>query len=406
MTLAHLAGTSLVVLAGLGVSQVESTPAPGAPEAAALRARGLELGYNLDHREALAAFREAIAADPDNPSGYRLAAASTWIAILFEQGAVTVDDYLGEARSTVARPAPSPALATAFREFLQKAQTLSERRLKDSPRSADAHYQVGAAYGFQAAYTATVEGKVFGSFGAARRAYNEHERALELDPSRKDAGLVPGLYRYAISELSAPKRWFAHLAGFGGGRERGLALVEAAARYPSDVQPNALFTLILLYNREKRYDDALRTIAELRQRFPRNRLLWLESGSTALRAGRPADARRFLEEGLARFSADTRPRATGEEARWRFSYGSSLVALHDAEPAAKELNAALAASTRDWLRGRIHNELGKLADLAGARSRALTEYREAERLCRQAQDNACVDEAKALMKRAYVGRTS
>ena len=95
------------------------------------------------------------------------------------------------------------------------------------------------------------------------------------------------MYRYAVSELSMPLRLGAYLAGLGGGRERGLRMVEEAARYPSDVQPNAQFTLILLYNRAARYDDALRVIGDLQQRFPRNRLLWLEAGGTALRAERP-----------------------------------------------------------------------------------------------------------------------
>ena len=50
-------------------------------------------------------------------------------------------------------------------------------------------------------------------------------------------------------------RLLARLMGFGGDRARGLHLVEEAARYPSSVQSNALFTLVLLYNREARYDD-------------------------------------------------------------------------------------------------------------------------------------------------------
>jgi tetratricopeptide (TPR) repeat protein len=400
-----LVGAAIVLSLGIGAREdaasPRSLPAADPAAAAALRARGLELGYSLDHAEALATFREAIAADPDNPAGYRLAAATTWITILFEQGAITVDDYLGEAQSSVPRSAPSPALDAAFHEFLQKAQTLSERRLKDHPKDADAHYQVGAAFGFQASYTATVEGKVLGSFGAARRAYSEHERALELDPGRQDAGLIPGLYRYAVSEMSAPKRWIAHLVGFGGGREQGLRLVENAARYPSDVQSNALFTLILMYNREARFDDALRAIEQLQHRYPRNRLLWLEAGGTALRAGRPADARHSLEEGLARLARDPRPRATGEEARWRYAYGATLVALRDLPPADRELRAALTGATRDWLRGRTHRELGKLADLAGDRPRALGEYREADRLCRQDHDGACADEVQNLLKRVY-----
>ena len=59
---------------------------------------------------------------------------------------------------------------------------------------------------------------------------------------------------------------------------RGLRLVEEAAAYASDVQANARFTLIVIYNREQRYTDALRVIHELQLQYPRNRLLWLEAG--------------------------------------------------------------------------------------------------------------------------------
>jgi tetratricopeptide (TPR) repeat protein len=373
-------------------------PFSGWATAAALRTRGLELGYNLDHDEALAAFNEAIAADPHDPAPYRLKAAATWIALLFEQGVITVDDYLGQARANLPRSSPTAALDTAFHDSLRHALTLSEQRLAEHPTDADAHYQIGAAYGFLASYTSTVDGRVLGSLGAARRAYREHERVLALDPRRKDAGLIVGLYRYAVAALPGPLRLMAHLAGFGGGRERGLRMVEEAASYPSDVQSNALFTLILLYNREARYDDALRVIGELQRRYPRNRLLWLEAGNTALRAGRLAEAKASLEEGLARLSRDGRPRASGEEARWRYAHGATLVALKDVTAAEPELRAALAGATRDWVRGRAHKELGKLADLSGNRSRARDEYRLADRLCRQDHDSECSDEVKRSWK--------
>jgi tetratricopeptide (TPR) repeat protein len=392
----------LVICTG-GWERLESAGPPGVaptvdPAAAALRTRGLELGYNLDHREALAAFTEAIAADPSDPAPHRLKAATTWITLLFEQGVITVDDYLGQARANLPRSTPTAALDTAFHDSLRQALTLSERRLKDHPTDADAHYQVGATFGFLASYTATVEGRVLGSLGAARRAYREHQRVLELDPGRKDAGLIVGLYRYAVAALPAPLRLMARLAGFGGGREHGLRLVEEAARYPSDVQANALFTLILLYNREARYDDALHVIGELQQRYPRNRLLWLEAGNTALRAGRFTEARASLEEGLARLSRDGRPLAMGEEARWRYAYGAALVAMKDGTAAERELRAAISGAARNWVRGRAHKELGKLADLAGNRPRAREEYRLAERLCRQDHDSECSQEVNRLLK--------
>jgi len=368
------------------------------PAAAAARERGLMLGYNLDHAEALDAFREAIAKDPDDPTTYRLLAGVAWVALLFEQGIITVDDYLGQARSTLARTPPNPVLDTAFRDALGRARELSEAGLRRHPNDAEAHYQVGAADGFLASYAATVHGRVLGSLGPARHAYREHERVLEIDPARKDAGLIVGLYCYGIAALPAPLRLLAHLAGFGSGRERGLRLVEDAARYPSHVQSNALFMLVLLYNREARYDAALGVIEELQRRYPRNRLLWLEAGGTAVRAGRPAAAKTMLEEGLARLSRDSRPRAFGEEARWHYTYGVALAALEDGAAARRELQAALNEAPRDWLRGRVHAELGRIADRSGNSSRALDEYRLADRLCRSDHDSECVNELKRVMR--------
>ena len=188
------------------------------------------------------------------------------------------------------------------------------------------------------------------------------------------------------------------MAGFGGGRDRGLRLVEEAAAYPSDVQTNARFTLVVIYNREARFDAALRVIAELQRQYPRNRLLWLEAGSTALRAGRPAVARQWLEQGLAMLAADTRPRAFGELARWHYYHGAALVALRDPDAARRALDAALRDPSRAWVQGRIHIELGKLADLAGDPPRALGEFDQAVRLCSADEDDVCVKDARALMR--------
>jgi tetratricopeptide (TPR) repeat protein len=370
-------------------------------KAAAFRARGLELGYNHDYPQAFAAFKDAIAADPDDATAYRLLAATAWVRLLFEQGAITVEDYLGQTRATLPRRPPDADLGSIFTDSLNRAIALSDQRLRERPDDADAHYQAGAAYGFLASYTATVEGRVLESLTSARRAYREHERTLALDPSRKDAGLVVGMYRYIVSKLSAPLRLGAYLAGFGGDRVRGLRMIEDAARYPSDVQTNAMFMLVLFYNREGRFDEALQMIGELQKRYPRNRLLWLEAGNTALRAGRAVEARASIEEGLARLAMDTRPRAPGEDARWQYTYGAALVALHDVSHAKTSLQAALAGTTRDWVRGRTQKELGKLADLEGDRARAVAAYREADRLCRADRDDVCTNDLKALIKQGY-----
>ena len=370
-------------------------------ESKRLRTAGLAAGYNLDYPEALEAFRAAMDADPDDPAPHRLFAATLWIRALFAQGAVTADDYLGQARSSVARTPPPPDVDKAFREHLQRAVILAERAVQRNPQDADAHFQLGAAHSFLASYTATVEGRGLAGFGAARRAYDEHERVLALDPRRKDAGMVVGMYRYGVSTLSWPWRLVAGMAGFGSGKDRGLRMVEDAAAFESDVQTNALFTLIVIYNREQRYDDALRTIARLQGMYPRNRLLWLERGSTALRAGRGADARVALEEGLAALARDSRPHAFGEEARWRCASGASLVLLGLTDAADRELRHSLAREGPAWLRGRAHKELGKVEDLRWNRAAAIEHYREAGRVGKAEHDSASSDEVAALLKAAY-----
>src|SRR3954469_5385026 len=332
-----IATVMLPVTAAPQVSSSAEAPAT----VAALKARGLEFGYNLDYDQALAAFREANAADPADSNAHRLAAATVWISTLFKQGAVTAEDYLGQARSDVARHPVAPDLAAAFQTHIDRALALAEQRVREHPTDPDAHFQLGAAYGYLTTYKATVEGRVGGGFRTARRAYSENERALALDPRRRDAGLTVGMYRYAVSSLSAPLRLLAGIAGFGGGRDRGLRLIEDAAAYPSDTQTNARFTLIVIYNREQRYDAALQVIRELQQAYPRNRLLWLEAANTALRAVRYEEARRAIEDGMKRVAGDPRARAYGEDARWRYSHGIALVGLRRIELAQGELRTVL-----------------------------------------------------------------
>ena len=112
----------------------------------------------------------------------------------------------------------------------------------------------GAALGLEASYIATVEGRLMAGFRAARRCYDAHERVLELDPSRTDAGLVVGTYRYLVASLPVHMRMLAYVAGFGGGKEHGIELLERAAAGAGEARTDALFALVLVYNRERRFD--------------------------------------------------------------------------------------------------------------------------------------------------------
>src|SRR5450759_728436 len=205
----------------------------------------------------------------------------------------------------------------------------------------------------------------------ARRSFSENEMVLDLDPRKKEAGLVLGTYRYLVSTLPMPVRWMAYIVGFGGGKEEGIKLIEQAAAHPSDIQTDARFALVLLYNREHRYADAVDVVRGLERSYPRNRLLVLEEASTLLRAGRPAEAEKALDEGIVRLRQDTRLRMPGEDGRWHYK------------------------------RGMARLQLGKLADLRGDRAKARGEYRAALALIRTSPDREAEAEATRLLAQPY-----
>ena len=379
-----------------------ATPASAAgQDAAELRARAFDLAYNLDYEQALALLRRGVELAPDDPAAHRSLASVLWLHMLFRRGAVTVDHYLGSlSRARVDLKKPPADLDAEFRAHVARAVALSEQRVKASPRSAQAHYDLGTAVGLEASYVATVEGRLLAGFKGARRSFDAHERVMELDPSRRDAGLIVGTYRYLISALSLPMRVMAYVAGFGGGREKGIELLGSAAASATEARTDAMFALILVFNREKRYDEALRVLADLRRLYPRNRLIVLEQGATALRAGNASLADRILTEGIDMASRDTRARIPGEDALWRYKRGAARAALGQADQALDDLRRGAGADAQPWVGGRSRVEIGRLALARGDRETARNEARQATVLCEQGNDPECQDEAGKLLRRA------
>ena len=371
-----------------------------AQDATQVRLKALDLAYNLDREEAIGLLRQAATLAPSDAAPRRTLASVLWLQMLFSRGAVTVDHYLGSfTRTQVALKQPPAALAEEFTRLTAEAVTLAQKRIAANPRDTQAHYDLGAAYGLQASYIATVEGRLMAGFRAARQCFNEHERVLELDPSRNDAALVVGTYRYLVATLPMHMRMLAYVAGFGGGKEKGIALLERAAAGGGEARTDAMFALVLVYNRERRYDDAIRVLRRLRELYPRNRLVVLEQGSTWLRAGRGADAESVLTEGLAVLARESRSRIPGEEQLWRYKRGAAR-ALLGRQEALDDLRAATSAGAQDWVAGRARVEIGRIALKRGDRPAAAAEAKQAETLCQQGNDPVCVQDARTLLRSA------
>lgn len=357
--------------------------------------------YNLNYDEAMRLARELVAAHPEESAAHRALATVVWMHLLFDRGAFTIDHYLGSvAQSNIQMPPAPSARASLFRQHVDRAIALADARLRRDPKDLESRYDLGVAHGLLASYIGTVEGKVASAFGSARRAYDAHEQVLNSAPTRHEAGLIVGTYRYAVAVLSFPKRWLAYIAGFGGGKERGIEMIEHASKAPL-TSTDARLALVLVYSREGRQHEALALLTALMKDYPQNRLMQLEAASAAWRAGRAELSEQLLTSGLARHDADSRPKGPGERALWIYKRGMARVSLNHLDQAVSDLHLALSEGPAGWVRGRVHLELGKVADLRGQRSAALTEYAQARTLCSTHRDPWCLEQAGNFRKRPF-----
>jgi tetratricopeptide (TPR) repeat protein len=314
---------------------------------------------------------------------------------------MTIDAYLGGiAKGQLSLPKPSPELDTQFKQELARVIDLANVRLKRSPKDLDALYEMGSAYGLQASYAASVDGSSSAAFFAARKAYDAHQQVLDADPSRLGADVTVGTYRYLVSGLALPKRLFAYIAGFGGGKERGIAMVEAAT-HGATSEVEAKSALALIYSSEGRHADAARVLHELAMSYPRNRLFALEEAAATIRAGKAVDAEPILTRGLAAFDRDPRPKVPGERAIWLYKRGVARLAQNHVTDARADFDLALKADPQPWMLGRIDLYRGRAADVAGERPAAVGAYRQALDVSRAANDPACADEAARGLHQPY-----
>jgi len=203
-----------------------------------------------------------------------------------------------------------------------------------------------------------------------------------------------------VSSLGLASRWLAYIAGFGGGKERGITMIETALE-SGEAWIEGGAALLLIYTREGRHEDAYRLALRLAEHYPDNRIVRLEAGAAAVRAGLGAEAERVLSAGLTALDNETRPLIPGERAIWLYKRGMARLVAGQPDRARADLDAALESGPHGWMRGRVLVGIGKVHDLAGRRVAATAAYAEARDVCEKLDDVIGRDEARALLRRPF-----
>ena len=354
----------------------------------ALRRSGLDALYNIDYDKAERDFKEIVKLLPNHPGGYQLLAARVWIKTLYESRRLQSSLYSSEGFYSSGDDKVDPKIVTEFRNYTRDARRLAEAKLKQDPKNIEALDFLANTEGLKAAFEEAVERRHFSALRNGNDAVNHHRDVLKLDPKYIDAQITIGLYEYVVGSLPLPVKILAGATGYRGSKKRGLAMLEQVAKEGRWAQDDAKSVLILLYTREKRYEDALKFARELSAKYPRNYLLRLEAADALVALAGVKRKQKDLagavqseKEAFATFDELLRDRnvrdaAAGALDLIHFKYGEVLLTAGYHDRAAKEFLAATKVDRAEpGLVTMAHLYAARAYDVGGKRDEALAQYK-------------------------------
>jgi tetratricopeptide (TPR) repeat protein len=376
-----------------------------------LRRSGLDALYNIDYDKAQRDFKEIVRLYPNHPGGYQLLAARVWIKTLYESRRLQVSLYSSESFYTNGDDKVDPKIVAEFRNLTREAKRLAEAKLKQDPKNIEALDFLANTEGLKASFEEAVERRHFAALRDGNDAVDHHREVLKLDPKYVDAQITIGLYEYVVGSLPLPVKVIAGATGYRGSKKRGLAMLEQVAREGHWAQDDAKTVLVLLYTREKRFEDVLKLTRELSAKYPRNYLLRLETADALVSLAGVKRKQKDLagavqseKEAFATFDELLRDRNVRDSAvraldLIHFKYGEVLLMAGYHDRAAKEFLAATKVDRAEaGLVTMAHLYAGRSYDVAGKREEAVAQYKEV--LARPNIYDAH-EEAKKGLRQAY-----
>jgi tetratricopeptide (TPR) repeat protein len=403
----------LLLTAGAAAAQQPQTSSPQSDRGQldSLRRSGIEALYNLDYDKAERDFKEIVKVYPTHPAGPQLLAARLWIKTLYESRRLQSSLYSSESFYSSGDDKVDPKIIGEFRNLTREAKRLAEVRLKQNPKDIEALDWLAVIQGLKASFEEAVERRHFAALKDGDDAVDHHREVLKLDSNFIDAGLTVGLYEYVVGSLPLPIKVVAGITGFRGSKKKGLAMLERVAKEGAWSRDDAKTLLIVLYTREKRFNDALSHARELSARYPRNYLFRLEAADALVSQAEVERKNKNIEaavkaerEAFATFDDLLHDRSVRDTVSRaldlvHFKYGEVLLTAGEGERAAKEFLAATKVERAEpTLVTMAHLYAARAYDLAGKRDEALSQYRQ---VLTRPDIYAAHDEAKKGLRQPY-----
>ncbi|HYA78763.1 MAG TPA: hypothetical protein VED65_00375 [Candidatus Bathyarchaeia archaeon] len=223
---------------------------------------------------------------PENPLGYLLEAEVDW----WEIWCTSAEFKYG---MTMARHHDKAPGDQRYFELTNKAYNLAEASLHQQ-NTGEMHLYAAMADALTARLAA-MRSEYRASARAGVRARENFQEALKLDPTLADAYTGLGLYNYYVDTLSVLAKALRFLMGIPGGtKEEGIKQLERGMQEGQLSASLARFYLAMnLFNYDQRYEEALRVITPLAEKYPGNPVFQLMRGDLNAKLGRKQLAEDF-----------------------------------------------------------------------------------------------------------------
>ena len=363
-------------------------------------------GYNhfyvLDYDGAIDRFNQVIKAHPQEPIAYAYALQALIFRELYHQDLLDTTYYAHDSFLTNQRKVEIPEANRQRIEYLtNQIQTLGDARLKSNPQDKDALFAKGFAKGLHAAFITLADHSFFTAARQGLAARNDSEQVLKIDPQYADADMAIGIQQFAVASLPRFVRMVVGIAGVGGNRDKGLALLRISAEKGVITSVESRTTLSLFLRHDGRYGEALVVQRGLAEQYPHDYLFRLEEANLTKDKGDGPAAIAIYKQVLADaakpgYFADPRLQMA-----W-FGLADTERGQNDVQDAAGHyLQAAAQPDCSDWLRKRAQLNAGEMLDLLHDRAGAVAQYQKAGA---GGGDQSQAEMAKRLLKTPYAGK--
>jgi tetratricopeptide (TPR) repeat protein len=356
--------------------------------------------YNMEYEAAIKDFEDSLAQHPDDPYAVNHLLEGVLFQELHREGKLDAELYLSNQFVHMKKQEPDPQAVARVEKLIGRALELENAQLRKNPNDVSALYARSVTQGLRAVKEALISKEWFTSLRSGLAAYDDSKAILAIDPNFNDAKLIVGIYNYVVGSLPWPMKLAALLVTIHGSKNKGLALIRAAADGSGEASVDARTTLALFLAREQRYDQALELTEWLANTFPDNFIFGLSRAGLLKDAGKVPESiaayKQLIEMGREGKFGDQDPAPAAinlanllrSKKEWR-----AAAEAYDSAETLPHPDATLVASAR--------LAAGEMYDMAGQRELATRRY---QAVVKNSSDPELVRRAKDLLARPYRGK--